>query len=169
MVTIVGETEELAEAKYDHYRDIIDVEAVLALLSGFMDMDLSALDPDQRVEHIETEAMQGAVNAFTKADPDRDWTVAEMARFAGLGSTSPVVVGTPEQVADELGAWYRELPIAGFNVKEVARPDSIEDFVSFVVPELRERGLLDASEGDTLRERVTDGGPRLPNDHPARR
>ena len=169
MVTIVGETEELAEAKYDHYRDIIDVEAVLALLSGFMDMDLSALDPDQRVEHIETEAMQGAVNAFTKADPDRDWTVAEMARFAGLGSTSPVVVGTPEQVADELEAWYRELPIAGFNVKEVARPDSIEDFVSFVVPELRERGLLDASEGDTLRERVTDGGPRLPNDHPARR
>ncbi|MDZ7745575.1 MAG: LLM class flavin-dependent oxidoreductase [Halobacteriales archaeon] len=169
IVTIVGETEALAEAKHEHYRDMIDVDAVLALLSGFMDMDLSALDPDQRIEHIETEAMQGAVNAFTKADPDRDWTVAEMARFAGLGSTSPVVVGTPEQVADELEAWYRELPIAGFNVKEVARPDSLEDFVSFVVPELRERGLLGTPDGETLRERVTGGGPRLPDDHPARR
>ena len=167
IVTIVGETEALAAAKHEHYREMIDVDAVLALLSGFMDMDLSALDPDQQIDHIETEAMQGAVNAFTKADPDRDWTVAEMARFAGLGSTSPVVVGTPAQVADELEAWYRELPIAGFNLKEVARPDSIEDFVSLVVPELRERGLLDTPEGETLRERVTGGGPRLPADHPA--
>ena len=168
VVPIVGETEALAREKHESYRDAVDVEAVLALLSGFMDMDLSELDPDQPLEHIETEAIQGAVNAFTKADPDREWTVREVAQFAGLGSTSPVVVGTPETVADELEAWYTDLPIAGFNVKEVTRPDSLYDFVDLVVPELRKRGLLADGDGGTLRERA-GGGPRLPDHHPARR
>jgi len=170
IVPVVGETAEAATAKHERLREGVDVEAVLALLSGFMDMDLSELDPDQSLEHIETEAIQGAVNAFTSADPDREWTVREVAQFAGLGSTSPVVVGTPETVADELEAWYRELPIAGFNVKEVTRPGSLNDFVDLVVPELRERGLLapDGSAGDTLRERAGGAGPRLPSDHPGR-
>ena len=53
-------------------------------------------------------------------------------------------------------------------MKEVTRPDSLYDFVDLVVPELRERGLLAESEGDTLRERA-GGGPRLPDHHPARR
>jgi FMN-dependent oxidoreductase (nitrilotriacetate monooxygenase family) len=169
VVPVVAESEALATAKHETYREHVDVEAVLTLLSGFMDIDLSELDPGQELERIETEAIQGAVDAFTTADPDRDWTVAEMARFAGLGSTSPVVVGTPESVADELEAWYRELPIAGFNVKEIARPDSLTDFVDLVVPELRERGLLGDREGETLRERAGVPGSRLPRDHPARR
>ncbi|MFB6119005.1 LLM class flavin-dependent oxidoreductase [Halosegnis sp.] len=169
VVPIVGETEALAHEKHESFRETVDVEAVLALLSGFMDMDLSTLEPDQPLEHIETEAIQGAVNAFTRADPDREWTVREMAQFAGLGSTSPIVVGTPETVANELAAWYEELPIAGFNVKEVVRPDSLFDFVDLVVPELRERGLLVDTTGETLRERAGGAGPRLPTDHPARR
>jgi FMN-dependent oxidoreductase (nitrilotriacetate monooxygenase family) len=168
IVPIVGETEAVAEAKYDAYTDHIDTEGVLALLSGFVDVDLSELDPDQRLEHIETEAIQGVVNAFT-ANDDRDWTVQEVAEFAGLGTTSPVVVGTPEQVADEFASWFEDVGVDGFNVKEVARPDSLEDFVDLVVPELRERGLLRESyAGDTLRE-TTFGRRRLPDDHPGRR
>jgi alkanesulfonate monooxygenase SsuD/methylene tetrahydromethanopterin reductase-like flavin-dependent oxidoreductase (luciferase family) len=131
-------------------------------------VDLSELDPDQRLERIETEAIQGVVNAFT-ANDDRDWTVQEVAEFAGLGTTSPVVVGTPEQVADEFAYWFEDVGVDGFNVKEVARPDSLEDFVDLVVPELRERGLLRESyTGETLRE-TTFGRPRLPDDHPGRR
>jgi len=168
IVPIVGETEAVAEAKYDAYTDAIDTEGVLALLSGFVDMDLSELDPDQQLEHIETEAIQGVVNAFTSND-DRDWTVREVAEFAGLGTTSPVVVGTPEQVADEFEFWFEDVGVDGFNVKEVARPDSLRDFVDLVVPELRERGLLrDEYEGETLRE-TTFGRRGLPDGHPGSR
>jgi Coenzyme F420-dependent N5,N10-methylene tetrahydromethanopterin reductase and related flavin-dependent oxidoreductases len=164
LVPIVGETEAIAQAKYESYRDAIDVEGVLALLSGFVDMDLSELEPDQQLEHIETEAIQGVVNAFTTND-DRDWTVREVAEFAGLGTTSPVVVGTPETVADEFEHWHRDLGVEGINVKEVVRPDTLEDFVDLVVPELRERGVLDDPEGETLRER-TCGQAGLPDGHP---
>ncbi|GGL69350.1 LLM class flavin-dependent oxidoreductase [Halocalculus aciditolerans] len=167
IVPIVGETAEIAEAKHESYKEGIDVEGVLTLLSGFVDMDLSELDPDQTVEHIETQAMQGVVNAFTKND-DREWTVREMAQYAGLGTTSPVVVGTPEQVADEIERWYTEVGVDGFNVKEVVRPDGLRDFVDLVVPELRERGLMRETAGATLRGTLT-GSDRLPADHPARR
>jgi len=167
IVPVVGETEELAEAKHESYVDAIDVEGVLTLLSGFVDMDLSELDPDQKLEHIETEAIQGVVNAFTTND-DREWTVREVAEFAGLGTTSPVVVGTPEQVADEFERWHDEVGVNGFNVKEVVRPDTLQDFVDLVVPELRERDLLpEESSSGTLRER-TFGRSRLHESHPAR-
>lgn len=166
LVPIVGETEKLAQAKYESYLDAIDVEGVLTLLSGFVDMDLSELEPDQKLEHIETEAIQGVVNAFTTND-DREWTVREVAEFAGLGTTSPVVVGTPAEVADEFEYWYREVGVDGINVKEVVRPDTLEDFVDLVVPELRDRGVLTEPSGETLRER-TCGRRGLPDGHPGR-
>ena len=177
VVPIVGETEAAAEAKHEAYKRHVDVEATLALLSGFLDMDLSELDPDQKVEHIETDAIQGTMNAFTKAQPDREWTVREVAEFCGLGTTSPKIVGTPEQVVDELEYWYEAVGVDGFNVKEVVRPDSLTDFVDLVVPELRERGLVpdpadasDSPRGDgTLRERLLGPGQsRLRDDHPAK-
>ncbi len=172
VVPVVGETEAIAEAKYESYQKHVDVEATLSLLSGFLDMDLSELDPDQRVEHIETDAIQGTMNAFTKSQPDREWTVREVAEFCGLGTTSPKLVGTPEQVADELQYWHEEVGVHGFNVKEVVRPDSLQDFVDLVVPELRERRLVPSADvdaaGDTLRERLLgEGRSRLRDDHPA--
>jgi FMN-dependent oxidoreductase (nitrilotriacetate monooxygenase family) len=169
IVPVVAETEDEAEAKHDRLKETVDPEATLALLSGFIDEDLSDLDPDQPVEHVETEAIQGVVNAFTRNQPDRDWTVGEIAEFAGLGTTSPVVAGTPERVADELQRWVEDIGVDGFNVKEVTRPGSLRDFVDLVVPELRSRGLVRESDDDgTLRERLT-GRRRLPDDHPGRR
>jgi FMN-dependent oxidoreductase (nitrilotriacetate monooxygenase family) len=168
VVPVVGETEALAREKYESLLESVDTDAVLTLLSGFFDMDLSELDPDRKVEHVETEAIQGAINAFTRTDPDREWTVGEVARFAGLGSTSPVVVGTPETVADELQYWFEDVGVDGFNVKEVVRPDSLVDFVDLVVPVLRERGLLRTDYADgTLRERLF-GRSRLATGHPGR-
>jgi len=117
------------------------------------------------------------MNAFTKAQPDREWTVREVAEFCGLGTTSPTIVGTPEQVVDDLEHWHEAVGVDGFNVKEVVRPDSLTDFVDLVVPELRERGLVpdpddagDSPRGDgTLRERLLGTGQsQLRDDHPAK-
>ena len=173
VVPVVGETEELARETYESYLDHVDYEGTLALLSGFLDLDLSSLDPDQKIERIETDAIQGTMNAFTKSDPDREWTVGEVAEFSGLGTTSPVVVGTPESVADELERWFADVGVDGFNVKEVVRPGTLDAFVDLVVPVLRERGLLPEGgdrAGETLRERLFGPGRRrLRDDHPARR
>ncbi len=169
IVPVVAETEADAEAKHERLRETVDPVTTLALLSGFIDEDLSDIDPDQPVEHVETEAIQGVVNAFTRNQPDREWTVREVAEYAGLGTTSPVVAGTPEQVADVLQHWFEDVGVDGFNVKEVTRPGSLRDFVDLVVPELRDRDLVRESyDGDTLRENLL-GRRRLADDHPGRR
>ena len=63
--------------------------------------------------------------------------------------------------------WVREAGVDGFNVKEVVRTGTLDDFVDLVVPELRERGLLPAeTETGTLRDQLFDDGPQLPPTHP---
>jgi hypothetical protein len=46
--------------------------------------------------------MTSAPEAFTIADPERRWTVREIARHAAIGGRGPVVVGSGIEVADEL-------------------------------------------------------------------
>ena len=97
-------------------------------------------------------------------------SVREVAQFAGFGTTSPILVGISEQVADDLERWLRDVGVDGFDVKEVTRLDSLRDFVDLVVPELRDRGLLrEAYEAETLREQMLDYDPPLPADHPGQR
>jgi alkanesulfonate monooxygenase SsuD/methylene tetrahydromethanopterin reductase-like flavin-dependent oxidoreductase (luciferase family) len=171
VVPIVAPTEAEAQTKYESLKESIDVEATLALLSGFLDMDLSELDPDQKVEHIETQAIQGTMNAFTQSDPNREWTVREVAEFSGLGSTAPIVVGTPKQVVDELASYHEAVGVHGFNVKEAVRTGTLDEFVDLVIPELRKRDLFRTEyEGETLRERLYgEGQTHLPAHHPGQK
>lgn len=113
---IVAPTEEQARAKYESYRSRVSYEGALALMSGWTKIDFSRLGPDQKLEYVESEAVQTAVDAFTKADPDREWTVRELTKYLGLGGLAPVVVGSPGQVADELERWIHEADVDGFNV-----------------------------------------------------
>ena len=39
-----------------------------------------------------------------------------MAKHAALGGRGPVVVGSPEEVAEELIAWVDETDVGGFNL-----------------------------------------------------
>jgi hypothetical protein len=57
----------------------------------------------------------------------------------GLGSRNPAVVGSAEEVADDLIAWVEETDIDGFNLSGIVTPESLEDFVDLVVPILPER------------------------------
>ncbi|WP_423919429.1 NtaA/DmoA family FMN-dependent monooxygenase [Frigoribacterium sp. 2-23] len=79
------------------------------------------------------------------------------------------VAGTPENVADEIERWLDDEGVDGINLRQYHSFDTLTDFVDLVVPELRRRGRLrDAyRDGETLRERVTSGGARLPESHPA--
>lgn len=67
----------------------------------------------------------------------------------------PQLVGTPEQVADQIERLWRETGCHGFNVTPTIMPSSIEDFVDQVVPILQRRGIYrTAYEGSTFRENL---------------
>ena len=78
------------------------------------------------------------------------------------------LIGTPEQIADELEIWAAE-GVGGFNIVYALLPGTFADFIDHVVPVLQHRGLMqrDYAPG-TLREKLF-GIAQLPERHPARK
>jgi len=165
---VTAPTEAEAWARYEDYRNHVDIEAALALLSGWTGIDFSQFPLDATVEYIESDAGRSALASFTQADPDRTWTVREAALFIGLGGRGPVLVGDPRQVADQLEAWQDDTGIDGFNLAFAVAHDSMRDVVELIVPELQRRGRYrTAYDGGTLRGQVLGGGARLAPGHVA--
>jgi FMN-dependent oxidoreductase (nitrilotriacetate monooxygenase family) len=165
---VTAPTEPEARAKYDDYLAHVDIEAALALLSGWTGIDFSRFPLDATVEYIDSDAGRSALASFSQADLTRTWTVRQAAQFIGLGGRGPVLVGDPRQVADQLEAWQDATGIDGFNLAFAVAHDSMRDVVDLIVPELQRRGRYrTAYDGGTLREQVTGGSARLPASHAA--
>jgi hypothetical protein len=171
MTVITAATSEAARAKLEDYRSYASEEGALVLMSGWTGVDFSKYGLDDPIRNSRQDAQTSALEAFTIADPARVWTVREIAKHAALGGRGPVVVGSPEEVAEELIAWVEETDVDGFNLAYPVTPETFVDFVDLVVPELQRRGRykLDYAPG-TLREKLYGPGrARLGEDHPASR
>ena len=140
MTIILGRTEAEAAAKYADYRRHINPEGALALMSGWTGVDFSTYDLDQQVRHVQNDAGRTALDNVTRADPDRVWTVREVVEHVGIGGAGPVVVGTPEKVADDIEAWFEQTDVDGLNVAFATSPGDFEDIADMLVPELTRRG-----------------------------
>jgi len=76
------------------------------------------------------------------------------------GGISPLTVGSPSTVADELERWMEVADLDGFNISHIVTPGSWEDVVDLLISELRKRGLYpeEIEEGLTARERAYGKG-----------
>lgn len=169
MITVISApTDDEAQAKYQEYLKYVDYDGAMARYSGWTGLDMAQFDPDEPFENVQTNAGQTMVDFFTKIDPDKKWTPRDIAAYTGIGGTSPVIVGGPQTVADELQSWIEDTGVDGFNLAHALKFRDIEDFVSYVVPELQARGAMRTGyDGATLRENLFGAGQdRLPADHP---
>jgi alkanesulfonate monooxygenase len=166
---ILGETEAKAKAKYEDYRRHISPEGALTLMSGWTGVDFSTYALDQEVRHVTNDAGRTAMDNITRADPDRVWTVREVAEHVGIGGIGPVIVGTPEKVADEVEAWFEQTDVDGLNMPFAVSPGDFEDIAEMLVPELTRRGRYKKAYAEgTLREKLFGAGrARLAAPHPA--
>ncbi|ACO80502.1 monooxygenase, NtaA/DszA family [Azotobacter vinelandii CA] len=167
---ILGETDAEAQAKWRDYKQYVSYEGALALISGWTGLDFGQYQPDQVLKHIHTNAIQSAVEAFSTADPSKQWTVRELADWVGIGGFGPLFVGSPQTVADQLQEWVEETDVDGFNLAYAVSHETFVDVVELLVPELQKRGVFktDYAPG-TLREKLFGAGPRLPDNHPGAR
>jgi FMN-dependent oxidoreductase (nitrilotriacetate monooxygenase family) len=167
---IVDETDAKAKAKYDDYRQYASFDGALVLGSGWMGIDFGRYAPEAPLRRIETNAVQSSVEAFSSADPTKVWTVRELAEWIGIGGLGPVFVGGPSTVADLMQEWVAETDVDGFNLAYAVTPETFEDIVMYLVPELQRRGVYKkAYASGTLREKLFGAGARLPDSHPAAR
>ena len=169
MTVILGRTEAEARAKHADYVRHISPEGALTLMSGWTGVDFSSYALDQQVRHVQNDAGRTAMDNITRADPDRVWTVREVAEHVGIGGIGPVVVGTPAQVADAIEAWFEQTDVDGLNVPFAISPGDFEDIADMLVPELTRRGCYKtAYQPGTLREKLFGAGrARLTASHPA--
>lgn len=169
MTIILGNTEAEAAAKHADYRSHISPEGALALMSGWTGVDFSGYELDQQVRHVQNDAGRSALDNVTRADPDRVWTVRDVIEHVGIGGAGPVVVGTPESVADKIEDWFEKTDVDGLNVAFAISPGDFEDIADMLVPELTKRGRYkpEYAKG-TLREKLFGHGrARLGTPHPA--
>ena len=164
---VVGRTRREAEEKYREYHQHASIEGALAHFSSSTGLDFSRYAPDEPIRYVKNDAINSAVDSLTtlSAEP---WTLRRIVGRMGLGSRNAAIVGSAEEVADDLIAWVEETDIDGFNLSRIVTPEGLEDFVDLVVPILQERGVYkrDYRPG-TLREKLFAGSRLLPASHPA--
>jgi FMN-dependent oxidoreductase (nitrilotriacetate monooxygenase family) len=162
---VVGGTEEEAQRKARELEETASARGYAAHMGGGMGVDLAEVDLDTPIGELERYNTQGIVKGLIEMSPDKTWTFGDLLKYR----SAMRIVGTPEQIADELQRWA-DAGIDGVNVSYFTTPGSFEDFIDGVTPVLQERGLQQREYvPGTLREKLTDGasGPRLNDRHPA--
>ena len=169
VTAIVADSDAEAEKLHKEYRSYSSREGALTFYGGWSGLDLSSYANEEELKYSDTNAARSALSIFTTADPDRIWTPNSVADYLGIGGIGPVLVGSPETVADEIERWVDVAGLDGINLAYAITPGSFEQFVDLVVPELRKRGRVwDDYQGSTLREYLAGpGNSRVAENHPA--
>ena len=148
----VAECYEAAVAKRDAMLAKIPLEAGLTRISGTFGIDLDTVDIDKPLQEIKTQASQGLVAAMSAMFNDKNITLRDAVQLSGLAGLIPQLLGTAEQVADQLEEIWRETGCHGFNLTPAIVPSGYTDFINGVVPILQNRGIFRTEyEATTLR------------------
>jgi alkanesulfonate monooxygenase SsuD/methylene tetrahydromethanopterin reductase-like flavin-dependent oxidoreductase (luciferase family) len=139
---ILGGTETEARRKQADMLERVPIDAALSRMSGTLGIDFSKLDLDEPLGGKDTQAGRGMLQMLANLTGDGNATVRDAARVFGASTGMPQIVGTPQQVADQLETLWRESQCHGFNITPATNVRSVEDFVDQVVPLLQERGIF---------------------------
>lgn len=113
---VTDETDAKAQAKFKEYQSYGSYDGALTLLSGWSGVDFSQYQPTDKVEYIQTNAIQSLLDSYVNADPERVWTIEEIANWNSLGGNGPVLVGSAETVSDALEQLVEDTDVDGFNL-----------------------------------------------------
>lgn len=167
ITVVVGRTSAEAEAKLAEYASYASPEAGLAHFAAGSGTDYSKFDLDEELEPPGGHKSRGIESSVQRVTDGRSgWTVRRLLDQLKLGGRYTTIVGDPVQVADALQSWVDEAGVDGFNLTRTVTPESYEDFIDLVIPELQARGVYKTSYADgTLREKLFGGAARLPEQH----
>lgn len=138
----VGSTEEEARRRREELIAKIPLEAALTRMSGTLGIDLDKIDLDQPLQESDTQASRGLMKALATMMGETRMTMREAVVRSGSGGLIPHIVGTPEQIADQLEEIWRATGCLGFNLTPAINPSGLEDIVEHVVPILQKRGIF---------------------------
>ncbi|RYF04660.1 MAG: LLM class flavin-dependent oxidoreductase [Oxalobacteraceae bacterium] len=152
---VVGESAGQAQEKYQQLQDLIEPKAGLALLGrmiGNVDLSGYPLDgplPELPLTQTGQRSRQQLLTAIAEGE---NLSIRQLYERIAGGRGHLTVIGTGEQVADQIQAWCEAGACDGFNLMAPLLPAGLEDFAREVVPVLQRRGLFrSAYTSSTLR------------------
>lgn len=156
LVTYVGSTEAEAKAKQRELDELLPAGDSLRQLGQFIGQDCMDWELDAPVPVLpplkEFTGPKGRYATIERIIAVEQPTVRELLGRLAAGGGHCTMVGTPEQIADEIARWLKHEGADGFNLMPPTLPEGIEDFVDHVVPVLQQRGLFRRRyDADTLR------------------
>ncbi|WP_206057803.1 LLM class flavin-dependent oxidoreductase [Nissabacter sp. SGAir0207] len=159
---IVAPTAAEAREKHREYLRYASPEAGIAHFSSSTGIDLARFGLDEPIQAGPTQAIESVTQTYS------GWTRRRLLEQHALGSRYPLLVGDPQQVADQLLHWLDEGDIDGFNLARIINPGSYEEVIRWVIPELQSRGRYKTGYAPgSLRHKLFQQGDRLPASHPA--
>ncbi|UDM38112.1 LLM class flavin-dependent oxidoreductase [Acinetobacter haemolyticus] len=154
----VAKTEQEAQEKYQFINSLIHPKVGLSLLSGLSGgINLEKYDLDAPFPKLEDADINFSSRQQMMIDIARkhNFSIRQLYEYIASARGHWTLVGTPEQVVDQLQNWFENEAADGFNILPPTTPAGLNDFVEFIVPELQRRGLFRTEyEGKTLRENL---------------
>lgn len=160
--TVVGSTEAEAQERRRQLAGLVPLPYAIARLGGQLGLDLNGVDLDSTVDRKglpEPEAARGSKTFYRMVlgiiEREKP-TYRQLLHKLGGGAGHRIVVGTPEQIADDIEHWFKAGAADGFNVMPDALPSGFDHFADHVIPELQRRGLFRTEySGTTLRDHLS--------------
>lgn len=164
ITVVTAETDQLAQQKLAEYASYASPEAGLAHYSSSVGIDLSKYADDEAIPYRQTNSIASVNNKFK----ENKITPNDLKAQHQLGGRYPLIVGSGETIAEKLIQLLDETGIDGFNLTRTVAPESHQDFIKWVIPQLQQRGRFKTQyENGTLRNKIFKQGDYLNQQHPA--
>ncbi|MDR5829296.1 LLM class flavin-dependent oxidoreductase [Caballeronia sp. LP006] len=169
---VVGGTEQEARAHKAELDALLDTDREVARLAGALglspdDLHIDKPLPYERIEKVvRSDLPRGFIDSTVALAKAENLTVRDLLdRNPGAHR---IIVGTPEQIANDIAQYFEERGADGFNLNADVFPSGLAAFVDHVVPLLQRKGIFRTDyEGTTLREHY--GLPRPDSQYAKRR
>jgi alkanesulfonate monooxygenase SsuD/methylene tetrahydromethanopterin reductase-like flavin-dependent oxidoreductase (luciferase family) len=154
---VVGRTRQEAQDKFDQLQELIEPAVGIDMLADLAGVEeVRNLPIDALISELpETEGGKSRRALFLELAARENLSLRQLyLRVAGARGHWQVI-GTAEDIADELEERFVNYGADGFNIMSPILPAGLSDFAELVVPQLRRRGLFRTQyQGSTLREHL---------------
>lgn len=161
---VVGKTRQEASDKFEQLQSLLEPSVGLDMLADLAGVeDIRTMPVDLLISDLpETEGGKSRRALFLELAARENLTLRQLYERVAGARGHWQIVGSAEEIADELEERFVNHGADGFNIMSPALPWGLSDFVELVVPELRRRGLFRQEyQGHTLRDHLGLSRPGL--------
>jgi alkanesulfonate monooxygenase SsuD/methylene tetrahydromethanopterin reductase-like flavin-dependent oxidoreductase (luciferase family) len=165
---VLGSDADDAARKRADMLALATIEQAATTYTWLTGIDLTVFPQDEPLPDLHTEMGQSALDRYLNPVTGvRKTPRVILEEFRDNGINGTVFVGDATTVADDVERFLAHVDADGFLVQPHITPGTYDDFIGYLVPELRSRGLLDAPQApSTLRARLfPESGDHLPANH----